>query len=182
MAHILLLYATREGQTAKIADALADRLQQAGHAVDIRSADAAPAHPDPKRWDAFVLGASVHGGKHEAELTEWMETNREALLSRPTWFFSVCLAAASERPSGPDEALAQARAGLEAMNLGEVPFEVFAGALRYSAYGWLTRLMMRRIARKEGGPTDTDADVEYTDWTRVEAFADRISDALDAKR
>ena len=39
-----------------------------------------------------------------------------------------------------------------------------AGALVYSRYNWLTRWMMRRIARKEGGDTDTARDYEYTDW------------------
>jgi menaquinone-dependent protoporphyrinogen IX oxidase len=30
---------------------------------------------------------------------------------------------------------------------------------------------MKRIARKEGAPTDTSRDYEFTDWTRVDALA-----------
>lgn len=45
-----------------------------------------------------------------------------------------------------------------------------AGALRYSEYGPLKRVVMRRIAGKAGGDTDVP-DYEYTDWVAVEAFA-----------
>lgn len=48
---------------------------------------------------------------------------------------------------------------------------LFGGALRYSQYGFLTRLAMKRIAREEGGSTDTSRDHEYTDRAEVAAFA-----------
>ena len=38
----------------------------------------------------------------------------------------------------------------------------FAGALRYRDYGLLKRLMMKWIARQEGGDTDTSRNYEYT--------------------
>ena len=47
----------------------------------------------------------------------------------------------------------------------------FAGALRYSRYGWLKRRLMRSIARREGGDTDTSRDHVYTDWDAVDRFA-----------
>jgi menaquinone-dependent protoporphyrinogen IX oxidase len=37
----------------------------------------------------------------------------------------------------------------------------FAGALAYSKYGFLKRLVMKRIARQAGGETDTSHDYEY---------------------
>ena len=50
-----------------------------------------------------------------------------------------------------------------------------AGRLAYTQYNWLVRLMMRRIARKEGGATDTSRDHEYTDWAQVERLADQLA-------
>jgi menaquinone-dependent protoporphyrinogen oxidase len=51
----------------------------------------------------------------------------------------------------------------------------FAGAIAYTKYNPLVRWVMRRIARKAGGSTDTTRDHEYTDWERVDAFADEIA-------
>ena len=50
--------------------------------------------------------------------------------------------------------------------------EVFAGALMYTEYNWLVRMVMKSIARHEGGSTDTSHDTEYTDWTEVDHFAE----------
>lgn len=38
---------------------------------------------------------------------------------------------------------------------------------------------MKRIARKEGGDTDTSRDWEYTDWDSVEAFAAAFASSLE---
>ena len=46
-----------------------------------------------------------------------------------------------------------------------------AGTLAYTKYGWFTRWMMKRIAAKMGGDTDTTRDHEYTDWADLRAFA-----------
>lgn len=55
----------------------------------------------------------------------------------------------------------------------------FAGALKYSEYGPLTRVVMKRVARRYGGDTDTSRDYEYTDWDEVAAFAARVAERLD---
>ena len=46
-----------------------------------------------------------------------------------------------------------------------------AGALPYKKYGWLQRLVMKRIVAKAGGDTDTHRDYEYTDWNDLRHFA-----------
>ena len=48
---------------------------------------------------------------------------------------------------------------------------MFAGALQYTKYGWITRRVMKSISAKEGRDTDTTRDFEYTDWDAVEEFA-----------
>ncbi len=46
-----------------------------------------------------------------------------------------------------------------------------AGALLYTKYNLLMRWIMKRIAAKAGGATDTSRDYDYTDWTDLEVFA-----------
>ena len=43
-----------------------------------------------------------------------------------------------------------------------------AGALAYSRYGPVKKLVMRWIASRQGGDTDASRDHEYTDWDRLE--------------
>ncbi len=49
-----------------------------------------------------------------------------------------------------------------------------AGALRYTKYDFLKRLLMRHIAAKEGGDVDTSEDHEYTDWEALAAFVQDV--------
>jgi menaquinone-dependent protoporphyrinogen oxidase len=46
-----------------------------------------------------------------------------------------------------------------------------AGAFAFSRYGWLTRLLMRRIARRRGLRLEPDKDYDLTDYARLAAFA-----------
>jgi hypothetical protein len=50
-----------------------------------------------------------------------------------------------------------------------------AGALKYTRYGWLKRRVMRYIAGKAGGSTDTSRDHEYTDWEDLRVFAESLA-------
>jgi menaquinone-dependent protoporphyrinogen oxidase len=49
--------------------------------------------------------------------------------------------------------------------------ETIGGAITYTKYNPILRWIMRRIARRDGGPTDTSRDHELTDWAQVDRFA-----------
>ena len=93
------------------------------------------------------------------------------LNDMPTAFLSVCLAVLEQN----------AKTRREVANILERFFartgwrppiaKPIAGAVRYTRYGWLKRLMMKRIVGKAGGGTDTTRDYEYTDWNDLRAFA-----------
>jgi menaquinone-dependent protoporphyrinogen oxidase len=50
-----------------------------------------------------------------------------------------------------------------------------AGRLAYTQYGFLKRLILRQIAKKEGASTDTSRDHEFTDWDKVASIAKEIA-------
>jgi len=52
----------------------------------------------------------------------------------------------------------------------------FAGKLDYPRYGFFDRHIIRFIMLLTGGPTDPTAVVEYTDWAKVDAFADAVTE------
>lgn len=93
---LLVAYATSEGQTRKIARHVADRLADAGHAVELLSLKDA-AGIDPGRFDRIILGASVHVGHYQRALADFVSEHAEALKGKPTLLLSVSLAAAGHR-------------------------------------------------------------------------------------
>ena len=168
MQKILIAYASHEGQTAKIAHEIAGALRADGHAVDARRIQDAPA---PEGYDAVVVGSPVHYSKHDAAFVEWVKSNMAQLEKTHSSFFSVSLAAASQDADERGEARRLAEELLRTTGWRPDSLACFAGALAYSRYGLLKRLIMRRIAAKEGGATDVSHDYEYTDWDSVLRFA-----------
>ena len=51
---------------------------------------------------------------------------------------------------------------------------IFAGKLNYPRYPFMDRQVIRLIMWMTNGPTHSDAVVDYTDWSKVEAFAAEI--------
>jgi menaquinone-dependent protoporphyrinogen oxidase len=139
-----------------------------------------------ENYSAAFLAASVHSGRHEKEMLEFVKRHIEELDRLPTAFLSVSLSeAGAEDPKAPRDV--RARAVLDTRKMiesfltetGWRPTEVraVAGALMYSKYGFLMRYIMRRIAQKAGADTDTSRDYEYTDWTVVEALVENLTPA-----
>jgi menaquinone-dependent protoporphyrinogen oxidase len=180
MHDVLVFYATSEGQTRRIAERIAADIAARGfnvRAIDVTTADAARVDWDNVR--GMVLGASLHAGHHQHAAVEFARTFRNRLNLYPSAFFSVSLSAAS---TNPEEVATAARLARELPGqAGWQPamVECFAGRLAYTRYGWLTRQIMRRIARKEGGPVDTTRDHELTDWDAVARFATRMAEEIE---
>nr|WP_282594665.1 flavodoxin domain-containing protein [Halomarina salina] len=169
------MYGTSEGQTEKIAHHVAGVLTGRGHAVELVHGERLPDSLDLPAYDAVVVGDSIHRSRHHAYVREFVERNREVLNDCVSAFYQVSLSAASERPESVAEVEAIEESFLD--ETGWTPDHVasFAGAIVYSQYGPLKRFVMRRIARKEGGDTDTSRDYEYTDWGEVTAFAEAVA-------
>jgi menaquinone-dependent protoporphyrinogen oxidase len=55
-----------------------------------------------------------------------------------------------------------------------------AGALVYSEYGFVTRLVMRMIAKHtHHGATDSSRDYEYTDWQALDRFVAELVEEIE---
>jgi menaquinone-dependent protoporphyrinogen oxidase len=174
-----VFYASTEGQTHLIADRLVAVLRAEGvisTAVDVSAPDSATVDW-PATSGAFV-GASLHAGRHQAAMTTFVRRHVRALNERPTIFYSVSLSAASANASERQTAQRLAEAFPPA--LGWTPRRVvsLAGRLAYSKYGFFKRMVLKRIARKEGAPTDTSRDYEFTDWTAVETLAREMAELV----
>ena len=172
MTRFLVVYASTHGQTAKIAERIGETLRREGHDVSVEPFGSADA---PTGYDSVVAGASLHNGRHQHEAVDWVRAHAVTLNAMPSAFFSVSLTAADDT----DEARAATRSCIDDFldETGWTPRTVVpvAGALQYREYDFMTRLLMRLMMRRGGHPTDISRDFEYTDWARVERFAQECS-------
>ena len=163
---VRVIYGTSEGQTEKIAQFLAER----GHRLELIAAGRDCGTPEPQRFDAIVIAASVHAGRYQPAVTEYVRQHLRDIDSRPNAFLSVSLSAAS--PVASDLEGLKRCVETFSRETGWTPRIVHhaAGALRYRAYSLIKRWALRAIARRRGAPTDTRRDHELTDWVNLARF------------
>ncbi len=176
MMTILILYATTEGQTRKIARHAATYLTSRGLSVELLNVTDAEGI-DLSTFDAVILAASVHMGRYQGAFTDFVAAQRDALARTKHAFLSVSLAAAS--PDKDDlEGIAEVVQTMITQT-GWTPASLLhvAGAFRFSQYDFLKTWAMRWIASKKDPGVDRQGDTEYTDWAALDAFLDGFATA-----
>jgi menaquinone-dependent protoporphyrinogen oxidase len=178
MSKVLIVYASKHGHTARIAERIAEHLSGAGLEIVLSTPESAP---DVREHDVVVVGASIHAGRHQPAAIDWAKARAIRLSRMPSAFFSVCLTAADDT----EEACKATRGYIDDFldETGWIPrlTRTFAGALQYREYDFMTRLLMRLLMARGHHETDTSRDHVYTDWDAVERFADEVA-AMAASR
>lgn len=172
MSCILLLYSSVDGHTRTICERIGHVIEASGHKAVLRRIEDV-AGSDLPSCDKLVIGASIRYGRHRRSVFKFIEAHRAWLDARPNAFFSVNIVARKPAKSRP-ETNPYLRAFLRRTPWRPQLLDVFAGRLDYPACRPLDRLMIRFILWMTRGPTDPRAVIEFTDWTRVEAFAQRV--------
>ncbi len=180
MRPVLVVYATRTGHTRRVAERIADRIRTLAHEAQIQDART-EALPPLERYSAVVLAASVHLGHHEREMVKFVRARRRELEKLPTVFLSVSLteAAAADVHRPDDERLDAQRATRKVLEdfvveTGWRPAKAvpIAGALTDTAYGPLTRVLMRKIAHRQ--PEEPARELVFTDWAALNTIVDNL--------
>lgn len=166
---ILIVFGSTEGHTEDLASFMAGVLGSAGHEVFTIPAGGMAEGLSLIGWHGIIVAGSLHAGSYQAGLVEFVRTHREALARVPTAFVSVSLSAAG-KDSGDWEGLRRCVAEFEE-NTSWTPDAVHhaAGALRFSRYGLIKRLIFRWIARQRGVP-EAGRDCDFTDYEALRKF------------
>lgn len=170
---VLVIYATTEGQTRKVAHFVAETIEKAGHSVTLVDAADVTEKFELPSADLVIVAASLHLGCYQAAIIHLIKQHRAALAAVPTAFLSVSLAAA-----GDDDDLKGLADCVEKFERetewkpGTV--EHVAGAFRFTQYDFFKRWALKFIALRRGEPSDTSQDYEYTDWEKLAEFVDRF--------
>jgi len=170
----LFLYSSREGQTKKILTYIENNLSH----MEVETLDLHVAkNIDFALYDKVLIGASIRYGHLNKKLYQFIKQNKAQLDSLKVGFFCVNLTARKES-QGKDTV--EGSVYIQKF-LAKSPWQpkligVFAGALYYPRYNWFDKVMIKLIMSMTGGETNTDKEVEYTNWGKVSLFAKKFSD------
>jgi menaquinone-dependent protoporphyrinogen oxidase len=85
-SHVLVSYATKHGSTTEVAEAVAGRLRESGHDVDVVAA------ADVRTLDGYgavVLGGALYMGRLHQDAAGFLKRHREALEEMPLAVFAM---------------------------------------------------------------------------------------------
>jgi len=170
-----LYYATRDGQSRRIAERIAGRLAEKGIAASPHGLAALPVPQKLAQARLVTLVAAVRYGRHLPEAERFLAIYRTLRAPPPLVFLSVNLTA---RKPGKDTAEGNAylRKSIARRRLAPALALAIAGRLDYARYSWADRQLIRFIMKLTGGPTDPTTSVEYTPWNVVDDVALRIAE------
>jgi menaquinone-dependent protoporphyrinogen oxidase len=173
---IALYYATRDGQSRRIAEHISRVLAESEALAPPQEVTGTrPAPADLAAASVVVLVAAVRYGRHLPEAERFLAAYRSLSAPPPLALASVNLIARK-----PAKSTATGNPYLRKLiarhRLTPALSVAFAGRLDYRRYGWLDRQIIRFIMLLTGGPTSPDTEIEYTSWHAVDEFAARITD------
>jgi menaquinone-dependent protoporphyrinogen oxidase len=85
MRRVLVVYASRHGATAGIAERIGEVLRTEG--LDVTVEDAALV-PDPRGFDAYLIGSAAYMLKWEGAATSYAKRYADIIGAKPCWLFS----------------------------------------------------------------------------------------------
>ncbi|GAB5564587.1 MAG: menaquinone-dependent protoporphyrinogen IX dehydrogenase [Winogradskyella sp.] len=173
--NIGIIYASVDGHTKKICEALQQTLSKENLSSELHHID----HLDfnISEYNTIIIGASVRYGKHNKNIINFIQNNAKQLNAINTALFSVNLVARKKEKSSLTTNPYMIKL-LESINWKADFMEVFAGKLDYTSYGFFDKLMIKLIMKFTNGPTTTDEPIVYTNWEKVHTFGMKIADHI----
>jgi menaquinone-dependent protoporphyrinogen oxidase len=187
MPKVQVVYASRHGATAGIADRVAAVLRAQG--VDVVETDAAFA-PEAGGFDAYIVGSGIYMGSWLKEAVEYLERNLMTLTTRPTWLFSSGPLPGSTKDEagkdsrelalGPEHGPGSAgRQRIETLGdvIGVQDHRIFLGAYDPDD---APRTLAERVVRILPGSRGILPEGDFREWAAIEAWARDIAAELAA--
>jgi len=154
---ILITYATRGGTTASVAIAIGQILAREGFSVDVLPVGVIK---NVEIYSAIIAGSSVRNGNWLPEAIDFLGAHRDALKTRPTALYTVCMTAAEPTPESQAELESYTQPLLDVIQ----PFSIgyFAGQLDLNERNIIERARVTIKGLPRGDHRDWGA---VRDWT-----------------
>lgn len=166
-----LIYSSIDGQTLKICNILRDEFLQNNENIALFSIE--DFNEDVNNYDRLIIGSSIRYGVHNEKIIDFINTHKKELNSIKTAFFSVNLVARKPEKNTPSTNPYVIKF-FKTIDWTPTVVEVFAGKLDYKKYSFFDRIMIQFIMWMTKGPTDTNTEIEYTNWDKVKEFATQM--------
>ena len=171
MSNILILYSTTDGHTLTICKRIENYLNQKSKVSLIPLTECTK--KDLDNSNTIIIGASIRYGKHNPKVKEFIENNLMILETKKSAFFTVNVVARKENKNQP-ETNPYLIKFLKSITWKPDIVDVFAGRLDYPSLNFWDKQIIRLIMYITKGPIDLKKTYEFTDWNRVESFAQKI--------
>ncbi|MDP2797046.1 MAG: flavodoxin domain-containing protein [Methanoregula sp.] len=158
-ARILVAYATRNGSTAEIAQAIGRELISAGLTVDVAEIKNISTLAG---YTAIVIGGPLYMGSVDGAVGKFVGNNREQLLKLPVAAFVVGLVPKSQDPGAVEMAMAALKKSLEPVT--PATSTIFAGKLDPAKVNFVMRKFLEMAKIPAGDFRNWDA---IAAWARV---------------
>ncbi|WP_348666216.1 menaquinone-dependent protoporphyrinogen IX dehydrogenase [Arsenophonus symbiont of Ornithomya chloropus] len=169
----LLIYSGKYGQTKKIIFKISEYLKQVNKPCDVQDLNIMK-KCNFSRYLKVLIGASIHYGRFNPAFVNFVDKYQKELNIMPTAFCGVNLTARKQGKDRTETNIYMVKF-LSKISWKPTITTVFAGALCYSDYTWFDRIMIQFIMRLSNGKANFKKNIEYTDWKKVEDFANQFS-------
>lgn len=161
---ILVAYATRTGSTAEVAEAIAQRLCEAGLSAEVRPvADVASL----EGYSGAVLGSAIRYSSWLPEMADFLSANRDALAAMPVAFYSMHMLSLGDNPAARAERAKYTEQARQAVTPVDEAF--FAGKIDPERLSLFDRLAVRLVKSHVG---------DRRDWTRIGEWSAALAPKL----
>jgi menaquinone-dependent protoporphyrinogen oxidase len=171
-----LFYATRDGQSRRIAERMAERLAE--HEIETLPKDLRVQQPSQsvlESTDLVVIVAAIRYGKILPEARDFLAAYQK-LQRKPKLVFLVVNLTSRKPGKETPEGSVYIRKAIKQYELEPAFARAIPGRLDYQRYTWRDRQLIRFIMLLTGGPTDPRTSIEYTPWNVVDDIAQKVAD------
>lgn len=172
---VLVLFASIEGQTRKIARFVEAEVRKAGHEATLVDVSDKMAKVTFEGFDTVILAAPVHERRHPPAFELLLTASRPELGDRRTLMISVSLGAAFP------ELHAEAQEYLDEMkmrtSLKPNAEALVAGAVRPGSYGYYETQVLRHAILHNHAIDPSIQEQEFTDWDALAAVVKQFVSA-----
>ncbi len=166
-SRVLIAYASKAGSSAEVAAVIGKRLADGGFGVDVRRARSVRSLDG---YGAVIVGSAIRAGQWLSEASGFVKTHREALATRKTAFFTLCMTLQQDTPQNREAVTAYLKPVRAILEPDKIEF--FAGKMDYSRVALVPRLIVQRMKVPEG---------DFRNWAAIGAWADLLSNELLAR-
>tara|TARA_B100001109_G_C18722518_1_gene407987 strand:+ start:214 stop:735 length:522 start_codon:yes stop_codon:yes gene_type:complete len=171
MIETLIIYSTTDGQTTRICNKLIEK--NFNNDVKLCSIDEA-IREDLKKYKKIIIGASIRYGKHNPDVLNFVKKNINVLNKLKTAFFSVNVVARKKEKNTPSTNPYVIKF-IKQTDWKPTYVGVFAGKVDYPSYRFFDKYIIKFIMWLTKGPTDVSKSYEFTNWSEVEKFGEKIN-------